>query len=974
MSDSSKKVVQTISNIEKSKSYLFDTKIIVLQNGLTALLVSDPEAERSSAALGVNVGSYIDNPDENGLAHFCEHLLFMGTEKYPTENDYEEYLIKNSGDSNAYTGGDKTVYYFDVANDAFEGAIDRFAQFFICPTFNEGSVEREVNAVDSEFSKNKNNDTWRMYHFFKTQLAEGCCFNKFSTGSKETLNKPDIRDRLLKMYNKYYSSQIMYLVAYSKMPMDKLTKLVEDLFSLVPKKETFEMFKYDQVKPYNENTLKNFYKIVPVKDEDKIKFYWYLPFCENYHAKPLNLLSSLFGHEGPNTITSSLKRDSLITYLVTSRNEYAKTFSTFELEVTLTKKGLENYKEVILRILKYIKTIQSKQINERYFREEQNIAQLKFDFKDKQKPVKFTEDHVDYLMSYKPEDVFTGKTLYKEYNEEIIRKYLDLLNLDHLNIFFKSKSVEKECNLTEPIYGTKYTKEKITITNEEIDAYKCDHIFDYPPVNNFCPKNIDLYPLPENVSKNPEKILDDENCKVLFLQDSVFKLPRGKIKAQIRFVKNLCYNSDIKNEAISYLLKKIIKLEISEIIYMALEANAEFKIKIFKNKMEFSIEGFNDSLKNGLKEILTAIQNINITEEKHKEMLNLLIKVYINKKKNFFYDRSYKVNKDYTERLLTVPSTNPDDLIEFLSNEKITIDDIVSFQKRMFLETKSTWLIQGNFKKEQALEIVQMANDLFKLDTKKKITKPFVESRIVELDKNKNYIYRFKNPNKDEKDSSLFALYQCGQLFGEDKEYFNLIYSFLSEKFYDTLRTKETLGYIVYLTTKTINDIYHLVGVIQSNKGSPEFCSERVRAFFKEKEKAIKEITDEDFNSHVNSLLVKHTKKDRDLKEQFDRNWTEIIYERYNFNIKEESAEFLKKCTKEGFIQFFEKYFVKEVKKLDVEYVCEAHMEENEKKIKEECNDDDNIKKRIAFDKISEFHSCNRLYPSVFSYYRELNK
>jgi DNA-directed RNA polymerase subunit L len=46
---------------------------------------------------------------------------------------------------------------------------------------------------------------------------------------------------------------------------------------------------------------------------------------------------------------------------------------------------------------------------------------------------------------------------------------------------------------------------------------------------------------------------------------------------------------------------------------MALEANAEFKIKIFKNKMEFSIEGFNDSLKNGLKEILTAIQNINIT-------------------------------------------------------------------------------------------------------------------------------------------------------------------------------------------------------------------------------------------------------------------------------------------------------------------------------------------------------------------------
>ena len=93
-----------------------------------------------------------------------------------------------------------------------------------------------------------------------------------------------------------------------------------------------------------------------------------------------------------------------------------------------------------------------------------------------------------------------------------------------------------------------------------------------------------------------------------------------------------------------------------------------------------------------------------------------------------------------------------------------------------------------------------------------------------------------------------------------------------------------------------------------------------------------------------------------------------------SLGIKEEDAEFLKKCTKEGFIQFFEKYFVKEVKKLDVEYVCEGHMEENEKKIKEECKDDDNINKRISFDKISEFQYCNRLYPSVFSYYRELNK
>ena len=295
-----------------------------------------------------------------GLAHFCEHLLFMGTEKYPSENDYEEFLSKNGGDSNAYTNGDKTIYYFYVDNDAFEGAIDRFAQFFICPKFDEGSVEREINAVDSEFSKNKNSDIWRLFHLFKSELVKGCSFNKFATGNKETLNYPDIRDRLLKMYNKYYSSEIMNLVMYSKLPMDNLIKLCEDLFSLVPKRENFEMPRYDTIKPYNKDTLGFFYKIVPVKDTDTIKFVWYLPFCENYFAKPLNFLTSLFGHESSYTITSSLKKDNLITDLVTSRDDYAKTFSTFEIEVKLTKKGFENYKEVILRILKYIKTIQEK--------------------------------------------------------------------------------------------------------------------------------------------------------------------------------------------------------------------------------------------------------------------------------------------------------------------------------------------------------------------------------------------------------------------------------------------------------------------------------------------------------------------------------------------------------------------------------------------------------------------------------------
>ena len=962
-----------ITNIEKSKSDRFDCQIKILQNGLKALLVSDPEAENSSAALGVNVGSFIDNPDEEGLAHFCEHLLFMGTEKYPSENEYEEYLSKNGGNSNAYTGGDKTVFYFNVVNDAFEGAVDRFAQFFISPIFNEGSVEREINAIDSEFSKNKNVEIWRFNNLFKSELAKGCSFNKFSTGNKEILNHPDIRERLLRMYNKYYSSEIMNLVLYSKLSMEKLNNLVDNLFTLVPKRENFEKPRYDKIKPYNENMLGYFYKIIPIKNVDKIKFIWYLPFCDNYYARPLKFWSSLFGHEGPNTITASLKRDNLIISLVTGTKDFADTFSTFELEVELTKKGFNNYKEVILRILNYFKTIQNKKICERYFNEEKKISQLNFDFRNKKKPIDFTKDYAKNLMLYKPEDVFTGESLYKEYNEELIKKYLDLFNLDNLNIYFFSQSFENECNLVEKIYGTKYSKEKMKITKEEIDSYKCGHIFDYPPENKFCPEKLDILPSDDNMPVYPEKILDEQNCKVWFLQDNIFKLPKGRIKVQFNFVKNLCYNSDIKNRAVSILLKKIIKLEINEIIYMASEAKVKFKIKIYYNKLEILIEGFNDSLKKGLEEILTNIQNINLNSEKYKEILDLQLKEHIKKKKNFFYDRSYIVNLDYIKRLLLYPSIDLRDYIEFLSNSKITVDDLILFKNNMFLETESNWLIQGNLIKKEALEIVQMTNRILNIDINKKTTKSFYENRTVELKNNINYIFRFLNPNKDEKDSSIISLYQCGLLLGEEKQYFSLLSLFLSDKFYDTLRTKETLGYIASLTTRSYNEIRHLVGVIQSSKKEPEFCSGRIKNFFKEKEKDIKEISDENFNTLVKSRLDSETKKDRDLEEQFNRNWTEITLKRFEFDIKEKNAEFLKKCNKEGFIKFFEKYFVNEVKILDVEYVCQAHNEENEKKILEKCDDTVGNKKRIGFDKISDFHACNSLYPSCSnSYYREL--
>lgn len=69
---------------------------------------------------------YLSDPKEvYGLAHFCEHMLFLGTEKYPNENDYVKFLSEHGGNSNAATYPDHTLYYFDVIPEQLENSLDR---------------------------------------------------------------------------------------------------------------------------------------------------------------------------------------------------------------------------------------------------------------------------------------------------------------------------------------------------------------------------------------------------------------------------------------------------------------------------------------------------------------------------------------------------------------------------------------------------------------------------------------------------------------------------------------------------------------------------------------------------------------------------------------------------------------------------------------------------------------------------------
>jgi insulysin len=104
---------------------------IVLPNQLEAVIISDPSTNTAAAALEIAVGSMFDPPEHNGLAHFVEHMLGMGSTKYPNEDEYKSYLAKHGGTSNAMTALSRTSYFFSVQTAFFERALDIFGQFFI---------------------------------------------------------------------------------------------------------------------------------------------------------------------------------------------------------------------------------------------------------------------------------------------------------------------------------------------------------------------------------------------------------------------------------------------------------------------------------------------------------------------------------------------------------------------------------------------------------------------------------------------------------------------------------------------------------------------------------------------------------------------------------------------------------------------------------------------------------------------------
>jgi insulysin len=191
-------------------------------------------------------------------------MLFMGTKKYPDEAEYSEYISKAGGYDNAYTSLTNTNYHFECSNEAFEGAVDRFSQFFIDPLLGDSQSEREMKAVDSEYNMGKQNDSRRNYVLKRELTHKNSSVNRFTTGNLETLQRPGVRQAMLNFYEKWYSSNIMKLVISSNLSLEKQEEMVMSKFSAVVNKNVSVPDYKLPLLPWTAENLGQYVRQVPV--------------------------------------------------------------------------------------------------------------------------------------------------------------------------------------------------------------------------------------------------------------------------------------------------------------------------------------------------------------------------------------------------------------------------------------------------------------------------------------------------------------------------------------------------------------------------------------------------------------------------------------------------------------------------------------------------------------------------------------
>lgn len=806
-----------------------ETLKIRLKNGLEAYLISDPLAQKSGAALSVKVGSWEDPKEYPGIAHFLEHLLFLGTKKYPIESEYGQFVNENGGMLNAFTTNNNTSYLFTVDNQAFFPTLDRFSQFFKDPLFNPSGVDRELKAIDQEYAKNLENDDFRQL-FVHKQLSNPNHPNfAFSMGNSESLKKVS-REVLIDWYHKHYSANLMKLVAYSSEPLEKMLSHVVEDFSEIPNSQK-EIFSTTLPSFSSENREKMIY-VEPYKNLRSVALIWEMPakFAEFLESKPSDLVCFVLGHEGKESLLAQLKREKLAEGLRCGGVKSGEKLFEFYLEIDLTKEGLHEVNTVIQRTFQAIANLREKGIPPYLFQELQKTESIDYQYQVREEEFTDLMKQIRLIVE-EPLESFPEKSqIISTYDAPLLQEFLEALTPARCEIQVIASAAESgvTSDQKEKWLGSSFAIKPIP--QEVLQGWKkaVPHpAIDLPAPNPFVPEHLTLkHPLmdkpEEGYLPEPSKIVDDAHGLVYFAPDYRYREPKIYWSFQLRTPQVVA--DDASKLVMADLYIKGVTEELNQLSYTAKLGGLNYAIDQGTNGIAIALDGYNENALVLFEKILDALKN----EEIDKKNFSIYKDALIRKYQNFSQEMPIRQASEFLREILYKKFSSQKQKAEAIQN--VTYDQFKAYRAQLFQQIFVEGLLYGNMTKEEAEQCAALVRKQFPAESYPKKEWPQVE--VVVLNRNQGPFY-MERQTQSQGNAVILAIE--GEPFSfKNRASQQIVMQAMKEPFFSTLRTKQQTGYLIFSGAEEMKQHLFNLFAVQSNTHNSRDLLARFELFIEE--------------------------------------------------------------------------------------------------------------------------------------------
>ena len=227
-------------------------KKITLKNGVRLILVPRPDVHSIATAVMVGVGSRYETHEINGISHFLEHMVFKGTEKYPTTDDVNT-IEKIGGLQNAYTDIDITNYHNKALGTDWELALEINKELSLKPRIDQKWVDKERDVILEEMKRYEDEPAAKVEEAYHALLYKGTKLGMRIIGEEKSMRSITSKE-LLTYHNAWYQPQKMVVILSGDIDdsrASEITKKVEEWFSVLPNVPTgdIEIVQSSQTKP-----------------------------------------------------------------------------------------------------------------------------------------------------------------------------------------------------------------------------------------------------------------------------------------------------------------------------------------------------------------------------------------------------------------------------------------------------------------------------------------------------------------------------------------------------------------------------------------------------------------------------------------------------------------------------------------------------------------------------------------------------